>query len=1659
MRLFLSLATLLLATSALSADTSPVATTALLPSDEAADEELSTPELSVPEDIASSHSSHLIGGLISPVTGLPAIRETDLLVRGAQELPLNRVYISPYMPRAFFRRQDSQTREQLHRYLRDRYRGWQSYPHLLLRYHPDSHKVRFTDPNGASLAFQVSQGRTTLCSDLYGISNVADDTPSGRYDPRNTRISIARSTITVHSPDGTERLYTEQLPPARSTRHYLLEEETLPNGKLLRYGYTKSGRLTSVESRAPGVKEPYASIQIDGSYREGSCRFVSSSGQTVETDYHESSPLLTRVSSPNYRNESLEYNDQFLLSDYSGRTLSFQAHHAPFGQDAYRHYRVDQLSLPVGQDGSFEPIYTLSYEPAKAGKREGTTTVVHRDGTMRRYQISKQLLISAIEEYGADAELKRKTLYHWSDSQWLEAREIWDGSGQRHSRTEYQYDRFGNPIAEVLIGNLTGDGAEERFVTRRQFSSDARNLLLREETEDGKVTCYSYLPNSNLITSKLIKDQDRTLLREFFTYDACRNLVQTISDDGSSQNRDDLSGVTQRTSTRYQLRQTAPFLHMPEWVEESCLEQGKTRLIRKRHLTYDAHGNVAQEEVYDAQGNRAYTLERTYNERGDLLTETNPLGQRATYTYDPKGRLESATSFSGRMRTQLHRDANGRIREQVERGDDGISHTTSWGYDLYGRKIRHTDYLQHTTHTTYDPLVNQVIRTDYPAIATADGEPLSVASSAIYDPFGNPITQTNANGQTRRTRYNAYGSPTEIRHPGGAVETLRYNRNGTLHSATDPDGLTTQYERDVLGRVLSKTYIFDDQTPAQETSSTSGFNLLSQTDKEGKATHFAYDGAGRKIREECSGRVTEYKYNALGQLSTVCKHNGTQPLLIHYEKDLEGRILEERHTDSAGQTLYRISTSYDEGGYRQTVTRHINGHEAVTRFNYDSFGRLIQETDPEGNVTCTQYDEKARNLLGQRVLQITTTDPRQIRSIDTHDALSRTIKQETRRGETTLSCREMVHDPVGNLTTQRDQIYEDGQHRSTQTIQCSYTADNRLQSVTRASARTTQTSYLPSGKRASKTLPDGVILTYSYHPLGYLHRIDSSDGQIHHVFETDRLGRLRSITDDNQKLTIQRELDPFDNVLRETFPHIEIIKEYDAFGRPTSLHMGLHGTIRTSYDPLFPQRTTRLSSTGATLYEHRYDAYDEDGNLTSESLIGNLGTATYHTNLRGRTASISSPHFSQECQYDSVGNLTQTSTDKQQQPFTYDDLSQLTSDNAHSYAYDSLYNRTLKNDTPSQVNPLNELLSNQHDLNGNQTLLHTPTETFQLTYDPLSRLIEAKSENQTIRFTYDPLGRRLSKTSQGATERYIYDGKNEIGAVDSAGQATSLRVVQPTAHGRTVAIELNGKVFASITDVQGNIRRLIPASGKATRYDFTPFGEPLSAPADANPWRYASKRLDPELHLIYFGHRYYDPYTARWLTIDPAGFLDSPNLYQYVFNNPLRYQDPDGQFAILFPLFPILSLSWEWIAAAVVTYYIGTQIADTHVGQTAVDGAFGVLGCLMKLNTDFPLAAWKEKNAISPPAPTADDIEEHQDWKEVTHPDQRQAGHREFENVKTGEKWRFDQAKPGEHGHKGQDHWHAHNPDPVTGRKYKHLDANGNPCGKNSDESHLYYRK
>ena len=61
--------------------------------------------------------------------------------------------------------------------------------------------------------------------------------------------------------------------------------------------------------------------------------------------------------------------------------------------------------------------------------------------------------------------------------------------------------------------------------------------------------------------------------------------------------------------------------------------------------------------------------------------------------------------------------------------------------------------------------------------------------------------------------------------------------------------------------------------------------------------------------------------------------------------------------------------------------------------------------------------------------------------------------------------------------------------------------------------------------------------------------------------------------------------------------------------------------------------------------------------------------------------------------------------------------------------------------------------------------------------------------------------------------------------------------------------------------------------------------------------QFASKRYDEETDFIYFGRRYYSPNIGRWITADPQGFDDGPNLYAYVHDSPFTTLDLHGLFS------------------------------------------------------------------------------------------------------------------------------------------------------------------
>jgi RHS repeat-associated protein len=111
-----------------------------------------------------------------------------------------------------------------------------------------------------------------------------------------------------------------------------------------------------------------------------------------------------------------------------------------------------------------------------------------------------------------------------------------------------------------------------------------------------------------------------------------------------------------------------------------------------------------------------------------------------------------------------------------------------------------------------------------------------------------------------------------------------------------------------------------------------------------------------------------------------------------------------------------------------------------------------------------------------------------------------------------------------------------------------------------------------------------------------------------------------------------------------------------------------------------------------------------------------------------------------------------------------------------------------------------------------------------------------------------------------------------------------------------------------LQDAQGAVTALANASGTIVeRVMYDAYGKSSLFQGDwtttqsssvySNEILYAGYRLNPETGMYQVRHREYHPTLGRWLTRDPLGYHDGPNLYEYVGGLPADRFDPTGQYA------------------------------------------------------------------------------------------------------------------------------------------------------------------
>jgi RHS repeat-associated protein len=341
-----------------------------------------------------------------------------------------------------------------------------------------------------------------------------------------------------------------------------------------------------------------------------------------------------------------------------------------------------------------------------------------------------------------------------------------------------------------------------------------------------------------------------------------------------------------------------------------------------------------------------------------------------------------------------------------------------------------------------------------------------------------------------------------------------------------------------------------------------------------------------------------------------------------------------------------------------------------------------------------------------------------------------------------------------------------------------------------------------------------------------------------------------------------------------------------------------------------------------------------------------------------------------------------------------------------AYEYDGIGNRkksanslTLPGSDNYTSNAVNQytavdVLSPTYDDDGNATgypLRDYPSALNTLAWDGENRLVSvtyASSPPATHENLYDAQSRRFSRMDGTPGQFYvitIYDGWNPIAEyrinnndpiylsrVYTWGLDLSGTLQGADGVGGLLAMMDHDEDLQTYTtfDGNGNVSEYIEAGGSVVgHFEYDAFGGLTEATASPNWYniRFSTKGQD-QSGLYYYGYRYYDPLTGRFISRDPIEEKGGLNIYGFVSNRPVDHLDRLGLAA------------WSVYKATLLERYFGEDNGNSH-GSLFTDQEVAQLKVVIKgecdPNTGILSGKWTESNFIKDIDPTYENISQY----------------------------------------------------------------------------------
>jgi len=208
----------------------------------------------------------------------------------------------------------------------------------------------------------------------------------------------------------------------------------------------------------------------------------------------------------------------------------------------------------------------------------------------------------------------------------------------------------------------------------------------------------------------------------------------------------------------------------------------------------------------------------------------------------------------------------------------------------------------------------------------------------------------------------------------------------------------------------------------------------------------------------------------------------------------------------------------------------------------------------------------------------------------------------------------------------------------------------------------------------------------------------------------------------------------------------------------------------------------------------------------------------------------------------------------------------------------------------------------EFDLNGNLRYERDDNEVVlrEFQWDARNRLVAIIDGDSTTEFEYDGLDRRVR----------IVEKENDVEQSNVTFLRAGSKIIQKrAADTETILRNYFDDGFTEGTDNfyytkdhLGSIREVVADDGITieSRYEYTPWGVVTRTEGTGveSDFLYTGHLYHEESGLFLAQYRAYDPGTGRWLSRDPLGFVDGPNLYAYVGNDSINFWDPLGLWSI-----------------------------------------------------------------------------------------------------------------------------------------------------------------